>query len=200
MLKIGLTGNIGSGKTSVAHVFEVLGIPVFYADDESKKLLTDSKVKNQLVKLFGRDILNHSKEVDKQHLASIVFTDKEKLKELNELLHPLVYQSYLNWTEEQKGNYTILEAAILFESGFNNYVHQSICVFAEKRSRIKRIKSRDNINIEDIKNRMNNQWDDERKNKLADYLIDNNENEMIIPQILKIHKVLIAQVDSKKTF
>lgn len=193
MLKIGLTGNIGSGKTSVAHVFEVLGIPIFYADDESKKLFTDSKVKQQLVKLFGENILTLSKEVNKQNLASIVFTDKEKLKQLNELLHPLVYERYLNWIEVQQADYTILEAAILFESGFNKYVHQSICVYAEKPSRIKRIRSRDDINEVDIKNRMNNQWDDERKNKLADYLIDNNENQMIIPQILKIHKKILSQ-------
>lgn len=194
MLKIGLTGNIGSGKTSVAHVFEVLGIPVFYADDESKKLLTDSKVKKQLVKLFGEAILTKSKEVNKQKLASLVFTDKEKLKDLNELLHPLVYQRYLNWIEVQQANYTILEAAILFESGFNKYVHQSICVYADKKSRIKRIIKRDHFEKADIEARIKNQWSDEKKNALADFIINNNEDEMIIPQILKIHKTLIAQI------
>lgn len=195
ILKIGLTGNIGSGKTSVAHVFEVLGIPVFYADDESKKLLTDSKVKKQLVKLFGEAILTKSKEVNKQKLASLVFTDKEKLKDLNELLHPLVYQRYLNWIEVQQANYTILEAAILFESGFNKYVHQSICVYADKKSRIKRIIKRDDFDKSDIEARMNNQWDDEKKNALADFIINNNDDEMIIPQILKIHKKIVSKLN-----
>lgn len=195
MLKIGLTGNIGSGKTSVAHVFEVLGIPVFYADDESKKLLTDSKVKKQLVKLFGEAILTKSKEVNKQKLASLVFTDKEKLKDLNELLHPLVYQRYLNWIEVQQANYTILEAAILFESGFNKYVHQSICVYADKKSRIKRIIKRDHFEKADIEARIKNQWDDEKKNALADFIINNNDDEMIIPQILKIHKKIVSKLN-----
>lgn len=195
MLKIGLTGNIGSGKTSVAHVFEVLGIPVFYADNESKKLLTDSKVKKQLVKLFGEAILTKSKEVNKQKLASLVFTDKEKLKDLNELLHPLVYQRYLNWIEVQQANYTILEAAILFESGFNKYVHQSICVYADKKSRIKRIIKRDHFEKADIEARIKNQWSDEKKNALADFIINNNEDEMIIPQILKIHKKIVSKLN-----
>lgn len=195
MLKIGLTGNIGSGKTSVAHVFEVLGIPVFYADDESKKLLTDSKVKKQLVKLFGEAILTKSKEVNKQKLASLVFTDKEKLKDLNELLHPLVYQRYLNWIEVQQANYTILEAAILFESGFNKYVHQSICVYADKKSRIKRIIKRDHFEKADIEARIKNQWSDEKKNALADFIINNNDDEMIIPQILKIHKKIVSKLN-----
>lgn len=193
ILKIGLTGNIGSGKTSVAHVFEVLGIPVFYADDESKKLFLEPQVKKDLAQLFGNAIITKSKEVDKQKLASIVFTDKAKLKQLNELLHPLVYKRYLEWVDNQKASYTILEAAILFESGFNKYVHQSICVYADKKSRINRIVKRDKFERSDVEARMKNQLDDEQKNKLADFLVNNNDDEMVIPQILKIHKKLIAQ-------
>lgn len=193
IFKIGLTGNIGSGKTSVAHVFEVLGIPVFYADDESKKLFLEPQVKKELAQRFGNDIITKSKEVNKQKLASIVFTDKTKLEQLNELLHPLVYKRYLEWVDNQKASYTILEAAILFESGFNKYVHQSICVYADKKSRIQRIVKRDKYERSDVEARMKNQWSDEHKNELADFLIDNNEHKMIIPQILKIHQKILSQ-------
>jgi len=193
-LKIGLTGNIGSGKTSVAQVFEVLGVPVFYADNESKKLFEESDVKQQLAQLFGNDVITKSKEVDKQKLASIVFTDKEKLQQLNELLHPLVYKRYVEWIDKQQASYTILEAAILFESGFDEYVNQSICVYATKRSRMKRIINRDHFEKEQIEARMNNQWSDQEKNNRADYIIDNNEDKMIIPQILKIHKKLLKNI------
>lgn len=193
ILKIGLTGNIGSGKTSVAQVFEVLGIPVFYADDESKKLFLNPDVKKELIQLFGNDIITKSKQVDKQKLASIVFNDKTKLEQLNNLLHPLVYERYLAWINKQQATYTILEAAILFESGFNKYVHQSICVYADKKSRIERIVTRDSYKKEQIKARMDNQLDDEQKNKLADFLVNNNDDEMIIPQILKIHNKLKAK-------
>lgn len=193
ILKIGLTGNIGSGKTSVAQVFEVLGVPVFYADVESKKLFIEPEVKKELAKLFGTNIITKSKEVDKRKLASIVFTDEAKLKQLNELLHPLVYKRYLEWIDNQNASYTILEAAILFESGFNKYVHQSICVYTNKESRILRIIKRDNFEKADIEARMKNQWSDQQKNELADFLIDNNENEMIIPQVLKIHQKILNQ-------
>lgn len=193
ILKIGLTGNIGSGKTSVAQVFEVLGVPVFYTDDESKKLFIEPEVKKELAKLFGTNIITKSKEVDKRKLASIVFTNEAKLKQLNELLHPLVYKRYLQWIDNQNASYTILEAAILFESGFNKYVHQSICVYTNKESRIQRIIKRDNFEKSDIEARMKNQWSDQQKNELADFLIDNNENEMIIPQILKIHQKILNQ-------
>ena len=189
-LKIGLTGNIGSGKTSAAKAFEILGIPVFYADDESKSLLDTAEVQNEIIEIFGKEVISH-KKIDRIKLASIVFTDREKLSQLNNILHPRVYDQYIAWVNCQDSPYIILEAAILFESGFDKYVDQTINVFAKKSSRIRRVSKRDNIDQEAIQDRMNNQWSDVKKRELADHNLDNNDNEMLFPQILRLHKSLL---------
>ncbi|MBC34564.1 MAG: dephospho-CoA kinase [Bacteroidetes bacterium] len=195
-LRIGLTGNIGSGKSSAAKAFEVLGIPVFYADDESKSLLNTAEVQNEIIEIFGKEIVDN-KKVDRLKLASIVFTDKEKLSQLNQILHPRVYELFIEWVNEQNSLYIILEAAILFESGFDKYVDKTINVFAKKSSRIRRVSKRDNIDRESIQDRMDNQWSDAKKKELADHNLDNNDNEMLLPQILKLHKSLLNSLQKK---
>lgn len=192
-LVIGLTGNIGSGKTTAAEVFETLNIPVFYADDESKMLFSDQKVISHLLELFGNQVVNSDHTINRAYLANIVFNDPKKLAELNNLLHPLVYDRFSKWLHTQSSPYVIMEAAILFESGFDKYVDSSICVYANKESRIKRIKNREDLDLANIEARMNNQWDDDKKNTYANYLIDNNDQTLMLPQILSLHEVLLKQ-------
>ncbi|MES2837269.1 MAG: dephospho-CoA kinase [Bacteroidota bacterium] len=186
MLKIGLTGGIGSGKSTVAKVFLQLGIPVFFADDESKLLLFQDNVIKKIVSVFGESVLNENK-IDKAKLAEIVFVDKEKLKLLNNILHPLVAERYANWIIENKTkSFTIKEAAILFESGSYLDCDKVICVSADENIRIERVVSRDKVSKESVLARINNQWTEEQRIAKSDYVIYNNPNDLIVPQVLKI--------------
>lgn len=186
MLKIGLTGGIGSGKSTVAKVFLQLGIPVFFADDESKLLLLQDDVVKKIIIVFGESVLNENK-IDKAKLAEIVFTDKEKLKLLNNILHPLVAERYANWIIENKTKpFTIKEAAILFESGSYLDCDKVICVSAEVNTRIERVVGRDKVSKENVLARINNQWTEEQRIAKSNYVIYNNVNDLIVPQVLKI--------------
>lgn len=191
MKKIGITGGIGSGKTYVSKVFESLGIPVFNADMEAKKLMFSSEELIQSVKNeFGNDIYTKG-ELDKQKLASIVFSDSEKLRKLNSLVHPIVKQEFLNWQEKQNSSYVIKEAAILFESNSDKGLDAVICVTAPLNIRIDRAVKRDGTSEEEIKNRIENQISQEEKENLSDYIIVNDEKDLLLPQIIKIHEKLI---------
>lgn len=186
MLKIGLTGGIGSGKSTVAKVFLQLGVPVFFADDESKLLLLQDNVIKKIVAVFGESVLNENK-IDKAKLAKIVFADKEKLKLLNNILHPLVAERYANWIIENKTKpFTIKEAAILFESGSYLDCDKVICVSADINIRIERVVGRDKVSKESVLARINNQWTEEQRIAKSDYVIYNNVNDLIVPQVLKI--------------
>lgn len=186
MLKIGLTGGIGSGKSTVAKVFLQLGIPVFFADDESKLLLFQDNVIKKIVNVFGESVLNEYK-IDKAKLAEIVFADKEKLKQLNNILHPLVAERYANWIIENKTKpFTIKEAAILFESGSYLDCDKVICVSTDVNMRIERVVGRDKVSKESVLARINNQWTEEQRIAKSDYVIYNNSNDLIVPQVLKI--------------
>lgn len=191
MKKIGLTGGIGSGKTYVSRVFESLGVPVFNADDEAKKLLSNSEHLIQSIKEeFGNDIYD-SQSLNNKKLASIVFSDSEKLRKLNSLVHPVVKQKFLDWQEEQKSFYVIKESAILFESKSDNGLDAVICVTCPINLRIDRIKSRDGLNYFEIKNRIKNQISQEEKVNLSDYVIVNDEKDLLTTQIIKIHEKLL---------
>lgn len=189
MKKIGITGGIGSGKTYVSKVFESLGIPVFNADMEAKKLMFSSEELIQSVKNeFGNDIYTKG-ELDKQKLASIVFSDSEKLRKLNTLVHPIVKQEFLNWQEKQNSTYIIKEAAILFESSSDKGLDAVICVSAPLNIRIDRALKRDGTSEEEIKNRIENQISQEEKENLSDYIIVNDGVQSLLPQILKLHQL-----------
>jgi len=190
MKKIGITGGIGSGKTYISKVFTSLGIPVFNADVESKKLMTTSKILMELVKAeFGEGIYtNHN--LNKEKLASIVFSDKIKLEKLNSLVHPIVKAEFEKWCAKQTSDYVIKEAAILFESKANIGLDAVICVSAPLELRIKRSMERDNSTEKEIKNRIENQISQEEKENLSDYIIVNDEKEMLLSQIIKLHKLL----------
>lgn len=191
MIKLGLTGGIGSGKTTVAKVFEVLGIPVYYADDAAKRLMNeDAELKQKIKEIFGDDIYDGDL-LNKKQLASIVFNDPEKLNTLNRLIHPATIKDAAVWMEKQTSAYTIKEAALIFESGAQEHLDYVIGVTAPAPLRIHRTMHRDNITREEVIARMDKQMDDTIKMKLCDFVIKNDEQEMLLPQVLALHEKLL---------
>ncbi len=192
MLKIGITGGIGSGKSTVCKVFELLGVPVYNSDLEAKKIQNeDAGVKTAILKEFGESILNPDGMIDRTLLAAIVFNDKEKLQKLNSIVHPAVARHFDNWLELNKSsNYVIKEAAILIESGAHKTVDKIILVLAPIEVRINRTIKRDKISEELVRQRINNQLSDEEKIKRSDFIIYNDEQQLLIPQIIAIHEQL----------
>ena len=190
-LVIGITGGIGSGKSTVCQVFKILGVPVFEADAIAKKLInSNSVIKTGLVDLFGEDIYKSNKQLDRKKLAAIIFNDSNQLAKVNELVHPVVREEFKNWLQLQDSVYVIHEAAILFESGFYKMMDFTLLVSAPEDQRIERVIQRDGSSKNQVKERMEKQWSDAKKRKLASVEIKNNNKELIIPQIVKIDKQL----------
>ena len=193
MLKIGITGGIGSGKSTVCRVFSVMGIPVFEADKIARNLMdTDEEIHEKLVRLFRAAVYLPDQTVNRKYLAGIVFKDPSLLTKLNEIVHPVVRKTFFDWCERQKSPYIIHEAAILFESGFYKMMDKTITVVTSENERIHRVMKRDGITIELVKERITNQWSDEERIKLADFVIGNNDDQLIIPQIIEIDKKIKA--------
>ena len=190
MLKVGLTGGIGSGKTIVAQIFNAIDIPVFCADAEAKKAYADSRVREQIINIFGAEIYINHQTINRQLLASKIFADKSLLIKVNNIIHPLVHQQFTEWLTLQKSPYIIHEAAILIESGFYKMMDKIIIVNAMQDLRIARIMARDKQSPEKIMQRIKNQMSDEERNKYADFIINNNENIPLLPQILEINNKL----------
>lgn len=191
MKRIGLTGNIGTGKTTIARIFEVLGVPVYHADTRARVLLDSDTVKHQVASLFGNQVINPMNQVDRKALANIVFNNKEKLSELNNLIHPLVEDDFAQWCEIHKNeNYILHEAAILFESGFNRLFDATIMVAAPDELCIERVMARDGITKEMVIERMQNQWPQEKKMELSEYVVVNDNHTLVIPQVIAIHKAI----------
>ncbi len=188
MLKIGLTGGIGSGKSTVAKVFEILGIPVYYADDAAKRLMNNNDdLKKEIIKHFGEKAYQQN-QLDRKYLAGIVFNDKEKLQLLNSLTHPITIKDSEDWMLAQTSPYIVREAALLFESGAANTVDYVVGVYAPQHIRVKRVMERDNLSIEDVMKRVSRQLDEEEKMKRCDFVISNNETELVIPQVIELDK------------
>ena len=185
----GLTGGIGSGKTTVAHIFEHLGIPIYYSDDRAKLLLDiDEELKSDIAEHFNLNLLQDG-TLDKKTLASIVFSDSEALAFLNHLIHPRVADDFFLWVEENReAAYLLKEAAILYESGAYKSVDEVIVVTAPKEMRIRRVIKRDGIGREEVLNRMANQWTEEEKIKLADHVIINDLEHSLVLQVLSLHR------------
>lgn len=193
MIKVGITGGIGSGKSTVCKVFRVLGIPVFEADSVAKQLLNnDLQIREQLIQLFGAYVYLHDGTIDRKYLAGIVFSNPSLLSQLNSIVHPAVRKAFDEWYLIQNSPYIIHEAAILFESGFYKMMDKTITVVTDENERIERVVKRDEITAELVRQRMKNQWSDEEKIKLADFVIGNNDRELIIPQIVEIDKKIKA--------
>jgi len=193
MIKVGITGGIGSGKSTVCKVFRIMGIPVFEADPVAKQLMnTDPLIREQLVRLFGEAVYLPDQTIDRKHLAGIVFNDSSLLKKLNAIVHPAVQNAFDEWCLKQQSPYVLHEAAILFESGFYKFMDKTITIVVNENERIERVMKRDKITAELVKQRIKNQMNDEERIKLADFVISNNDNELIIPQILDINKKIRA--------
>jgi dephospho-CoA kinase len=196
MLRIGLTGGIGSGKTTVAKIFELLDVPVYYADDEAKRIMNgDVALKKEIQKHFGEEAYING-ELNRSYLASKVFNDKNKLALLNSLVHPATLSDADEWFNKQTTNYAIKEAALIFEAGSKNLDHV-IGVYAPAELRIKRSMERDGVNREKVIERMNRQMDEETKMKLCDFILKNDEQELLIPQVLALHEKLVAIAKEK---
>jgi len=190
-LRIGLTGGIGSGKTLVASVFYHLGIPIYYADQAAKDLQnSDPEIRKKLTLLFGNELYKDG-YLNKVYLASIVFSNPGKLKALNTVMHPATLQAAANWMQKQSTPYAIKEAALIFEAKAQKDLDCVIGVYAPKEIRLKRTMLRDNCSEEQVLKRMQNQMDEEQKMKLCQFVIINDENQLLIPQILAIHNQLI---------
>lgn len=192
MKKIGVTGGIGSGKSTVCKVFEVLGIPVYYADVEAKRLMQH----NHLLKIairehFGHEVYDSDGNLDRMFLAKMVFSDKDKLALLNSLVHPVTIRDAELWAERQDAPYVIKEAALMFESEAFHYVDKVIGVSAPEPLRIKRTMNRDLVERGEVIRRMKNQMDEETKMKMCDYIIFNDEQQAVIPQVLKLHEEIL---------
>lgn len=195
MLKVGLTGGIGSGKSTIAKVFATLGIPVFDADDAAKKLMTeDAALKAGVIQLFGEEAYD-DEGLNRKYISGIVFKDAFRLEQLNAIVHPAAIRSAENWMALQTTPYVIKEAAILFESGSVSHLDKVIGVFAPKHLRIQRAMQRDNIQREEVLARIVRQVDDAIKMKLCDYVITNDEQQMLLPQVLQLHEKLLSEAN-----
>ena len=191
LLKIGITGGIGSGKTVVSRIFKVLGIPLYNADERAKWILANNEeVKEGLLQLFGKESFQNN-QLNRQYISQQVFNDKAKLEKLNALVHPQVGADFERWLEgKQKFPYILKEAALLFEAGSYKGLDKIITVYAPLELRIKRVLERDpHRNEEGIRKIMKEQMDEEEKMKRADYIIYNDEEKMLIPQVLKLHEL-----------
>ena len=192
MLKIGLTGGIGSGKSTVLLIFKSLGVPVYQADDRAKWLINhNSEIINTLSTEFGEEIYSNDK-INTSYLSNIVFKDPAKLNRLNSIIHPKVAEDFLLWCSKQNAKYIVKEAAILIESGAYQQLDKVILVTADLDDRIKRIMIRDQVTEQEVMQRVRNQMSDEEKIPYADYVINNNEEASLINQVKKIHSELLT--------
>ena len=191
MLKIGLTGGIGSGKSTVAAIFEVLDIPVYYADNVAKKLMQEDESLINSIKLNFGDSCYEAGKLNRAYLSSIVFNNKSKLELFNIIVHPATIAHAENWMSIQTAPYCIKEAALIFESNSNKILDYIIGVHSPENLRINRIISRDHISENEIKSRIDAQMNETEKMAKCDFVINNNEIELLIPQVISIHQKLI---------
>ena len=192
VLKVGLTGGIGSGKTTVAKVFEILGVPVYYADAASKNLYTsDPQLMESVKKNFGEAVYTGN-ILNRNVLATLVFNDPQKLDLLNRLVHPPTIRHAEAWMAQQTAPYIIKEAALLFESGSVSGLDYVIGVNTPEHLRLKRVMDRDGLAREEVMQRMNRQIEETIKMRLCDFVIQNNEQEMVLPQIIQLHQHLLS--------
>ncbi len=190
-LRVGITGGIGSGKSTVANIFATLGIPVYQADDAAKRLMNeDEHVKAALLQHFGAQVYEKG-SLNKVWLAAEVFNNKEKLALLNSIVHPATIADGEKWMQQQTALYALKEAAIIFESGSQQYLDYIIGVYAPVALRIQRSMQRSGASREAIEARIDQQMDDDRKMKLCDVVINNHEQEALLPQVMKIHQLLL---------
>ncbi|MFZ6025409.1 MAG: dephospho-CoA kinase [Bacteroidota bacterium] len=193
MLKIGLTGGIGSGKSTVAGIFKVLGIPVFDADANTRKLMeTDASLQSGIIALLG-DKAYEDGRLNRKWIADIVFNDSFQLEKLNALVHPAAIRAGEQWAGQQQTAYVIKEAALFFEAGSTEGMDYIIGVFAPQHIRVNRVMKRDGVSREEVTSRMKRQIQEEIKMRLCDYVILNDDQHLIIPQVLQLHEQFMTE-------
>lgn len=195
MYKVGLTGGIGAGKSLVAQMFRVLGVPVYHSDVEAKKLMTQhAEVKAQVIEAFGDISYLWDGQVNREYLAAVVFNQPEKLKVLNSIVHPALWKDSVEWAERQAPKpYTIHEAAILFETGGYKNMDFNILVYAPAEERIRRTMDRDKVDRHAVIARMDKQMPEENKKDLVDYVIYNDGTNSLISQVVELHHILLEK-------
>lgn len=193
MIKVGITGGMGSGKSTVANIFKVLGIPVYYADDAAKRLMNeDEALKTQIKKHFSELAYTSNGQLDRKWMAAEVFGNAGKLAVLNSLVHPATINDGIDWMKRQQAHYAIKEAALIFESGTHAELDYIIGVSAPASLRLLRSMKRDNLSREEVQARMDKQIPDSVKMKLCDFVVFNDGQRALIPQVMKIHEKLLA--------
>lgn len=197
-LLVGITGGIGAGKSTVAKIFSLLSIPVYYADERAKWLMANSNsLKAAIINAFGEESYKDGQTLDRAFLAKQVFGDEENTKIINGLVHPAVNEDFKLWAKQQHSPYVLKEAALLFESGSYRQLDRTINVSAPLKLRISRVLMRDpHRNLEQVNGIIDKQLPDEMKNDRADFVIKNSENKMLIPQVLKIHQKLLDEAEN----
>lgn len=200
MFKVGITGNIGSGKTTVCKIFEVLGIPVFYADGAAKEVMTtDEALVAGVQKAFGPDAYFADGALNRKHIAGIVFNDQAELTKLNALVHPAVFRAFDKWVSQFDDTvpYVLKEAALLFESDSYKMCDRSVMVSAPLAMRIKRVTQRDGISVAEVKSREARQLSEDEKRAMANDLILNDDTQLVIPQVLALHQLYLSLAPDK---
>jgi dephospho-CoA kinase len=192
MLRVGITGGIGSGKSIVARVFNTLGIPVYNADDAAKRLMQQDPLLRAAIQLAFGAAAYQQNQLNRSYLAGIVFKDKNKLEELNALVHPATIADAEQWMQQQSSPYALKEAALIFESGAQAQLDYVIGVTAPQSLRIHRVMHRDQLSREDVLKRIDNQLNETTLMRLCDYVVTNNEQQLVVPQVLKIHSELLS--------
>lgn len=197
MMTVGLTGGIGSGKTTVAAMFSNLGIPVYNSDDRAKELMHSStELIEKIKELLGEEAYSGGK-LNREYIANRVFANRELLTALNDIVHPAVKSDFISWSARQQAAYVVQEAAILFENGSYDKFDVMVLVTAPKKMRLERIMQRDDVSAENILARMNHQWEDEKKIPLADYVIENSVLENTEAAVNKVHQKLLEVSENK---
>ena len=192
VLKVGLTGGIGSGKSTVAQIFEVLGIPVYYADAAAKRLMNENaELRSAVTTIFGEQAYAN-KILDRKYISSIVFSDPAKLELLNAIVHPATKKDGEAWMQEQTSPYAIHEAALIFEAKVSERLDHVIGVSSPVELRIKRAMERDKVSRDEVLKRMEQQLDEDIKMSKCDYVLINDEQQLLIPQVLGLHEKLIT--------
>lgn len=198
MLKVGITGGIGSGKSTVAKIFLLLGIPVYNADDAAKELMrSNPEIKAKIIAAFGPESYTQQ-ELNRSYLSGAVFNNAKKIELLNSIVHPAVIEHAKWWMNQQTAPYTLKEAALLFESGSHADLDVVIGVSTPEPLRLLRAMQRDNAEKNTIKSRMDKQLDEKIKMQMCDYLIFNNDQQLVIPQVIQLHHILLQKAKEKK--
>jgi len=194
MIRIGITGNIGSGKSYICDIFESKGIPVFYSDIETKKLYQNQTIKQLIINRFGCNIYLKDRTLDKALLAQLLFNNEDNLKFIENALYPALFQRFNEWCELQDAPFVLFESAILFEKNLTNRFDKIIFISAPEHIRIQRVIIRDKCTVDDVKSRMRLQWSDEVKAPMADYVIVHDGDDDVEKEVLKMIEKIINSI------